>query len=76
MFSLALEEPPLLRFAIAFPLLCAHFSRCPHPLCPEEYPQLQAVAVGQCHKFLEELARVGSACALDACAEQHNLSQQ
>ncbi|XP_039570631.1 nck-associated protein 1-like [Passer montanus] len=76
MFAVTLDEPSMLRFAIAFPLLCAHFSRCPHPMCPEEYPQLEAAALGLCHKFLEELARVGSACVLDACAEQHNLSQQ
>ncbi|XP_053823410.1 nck-associated protein 1-like isoform X1 [Vidua chalybeata] len=76
MFLATLDEPSMLRFAIAFPLLCAHFSHCPHPMCPEEYPQLEAAALGLCHKFLEELARVGSACVLDACAEQHNLSQQ
>ncbi|KAM4880931.1 LOW QUALITY PROTEIN: nck-associated protein 1-like [Sylvia borin] len=76
MFSLTLEDPTSLRFSIAFPLLCAHFSRCPHPMCPEEYPQLEAAALGLCHKFLEELARVGSSCVLEACAEQHNLSQQ
>ncbi|XP_030822842.1 nck-associated protein 1-like [Camarhynchus parvulus] len=76
MFALTLDEPSMLRFAIAFPLLCAHFSRCQHPMCPEEYPQLEAAALGLCHKFLEELARVGSGCVLDACAEQHNLSQQ
>uniref|UniRef100_A0A8C5JJN3 NCK associated protein 1 like n=1 Tax=Junco hyemalis TaxID=40217 RepID=A0A8C5JJN3_JUNHY len=76
MFAQTLDEPSMLRFAIAFPLLCAHFSRCQHPMCPEEYPQLEAAALGLCHKFLEELARVGSGCVLDACAEQHNLSQQ
>ncbi|NWR95387.1 NCKPL protein, partial [Furnarius figulus] len=76
MFAMTLEEPSMLRFAIAFPLLCAHFSRCLHPMCPEEYPQLKAVALGLCNKFLEELARMGSACVLDACAEQHNLSEQ
>ncbi|KAM6994069.1 nck-associated protein 1-like [Passerculus sandwichensis] len=76
MFAQTLDEPSMLRFAIAFPLLCAHFSRCQHPMCPEEYPQLEAAALGLCHKFLEELARVGSSCVLDACAEQHNLSQQ
>ncbi|KAM7028318.1 LOW QUALITY PROTEIN: nck-associated protein 1-like [Acridotheres tristis] len=76
MFSQTLEDPSMLRFSIAFPLLCAHFSRCPHPMCPEEYPQLEAAALGMCHKFLEELARVSSGCVLDACAEQHNLSQQ
>ncbi|XP_066063661.1 nck-associated protein 1-like [Chamaea fasciata] len=76
MFSLTLEEPTSLRFSIAFPLLCAHFSRCPHPMCPEEYPQLEATALGLCHKFLEELARVGGGCVLEVCAEQHNLSQQ
>ncbi|XP_005532912.1 PREDICTED: nck-associated protein 1-like [Pseudopodoces humilis] len=76
MFSAALEEPSMLRFSIAFPLLCAHFSRCPHPMCPEEHPQLEAAALGLCHRFLEELGRVGSGCVLDACAEHHNLSQQ
>lgn len=46
------------------------------PGVPSQYPQLEAAALGLCHKFLEELARVGSGCVLDACAEQHNLSQQ
>lgn len=26
----------MLRYSIAFPLLCSHFSRCVHPMCPEE----------------------------------------
>ena len=26
----------MLRYSIAFPLLCNHFSRCVHPMCPEE----------------------------------------
>ncbi|TRZ11597.1 hypothetical protein HGM15179_015504 [Zosterops borbonicus] len=72
MFSLCLEDPSSLRFSIAFPLLCAHFSRCAHPMCPEEVGDTLGVALG----FLEELARVGSSCVLEACAEQHNLSQQ
>lgn len=76
MFVATMEEPSMLRYSIAFPLLCSHFSRCVHPMCPEEYPQLQAVALGLCNKFLEEMARQASGCIMDACAEHHNLSEQ
>lgn len=43
---------------------------------PLQYPQLQATALGLCNKFLEEMARQACACIMDACAEQHNLSEQ
>ena len=43
---------------------------------PLQYPQLQAAALGLCNKFLEEMARQACACIMDACAEQHNLSEQ
>ncbi|NXL68851.1 NCKPL protein, partial [Chordeiles acutipennis] len=76
MFVATMEEPSMLRYSIAFPLLCSHFSRCIHPMCPEEYPQLKAAALGLCNRFLEEMARQASACIMDACAEQHNLSEQ
>ncbi|XP_071655950.1 nck-associated protein 1-like isoform X1 [Patagioenas fasciata] len=76
MFVATLEEPSMLRYSIAFPLLCGHFSRCLHPMCPEEYPHLKATALGLCNRFLEEMARQTSACIMDACAEQHNLSEQ
>ncbi|NWY07564.1 NCKPL protein, partial [Nothoprocta ornata] len=76
MFAATMEEPSMLRYSIAFPLLCSHFSHCLHPMCPEEYPQLKATALGLCDKFLEEIARQASACIMDACAEQHNLSEQ
>jgi hypothetical protein len=36
MFSMTLEEPTMLRYAIAFPLICAHFVHCTHEMCPEE----------------------------------------
>lgn len=36
MFVATMEEPSMLRYSIAFPLLCSHFSRCIHPMCPEE----------------------------------------
>uniref|UniRef100_A0A8B9P3W0 NCK associated protein 1 like n=1 Tax=Apteryx owenii TaxID=8824 RepID=A0A8B9P3W0_APTOW len=76
MFMATMEEPSMLRYSIAFPLLCSHFSRCNHAMCPEEYPHLKATALGLCNKFLEEMARQASACVMDACAEQHNLSEQ
>uniref|UniRef100_A0A672V1X7 NCK associated protein 1 like n=1 Tax=Strigops habroptila TaxID=2489341 RepID=A0A672V1X7_STRHB len=74
MFLMTLEEPSMLRYSISFPLLCSHFSHCLHPMCPEEVGP--AAALGMCNKFLEEMARQASACVLDACAEQHNLSEQ
>ncbi|NWU57805.1 NCKPL protein, partial [Dromas ardeola] len=76
MFVATMEEPSMLRYSIAFPLLCSQFSRCVHPMCPEEYPHLKAIALGLCNKFLEEMARQASAFVMDACAEQHNLSEQ
>ncbi|XP_074931739.1 nck-associated protein 1-like isoform X1 [Phalacrocorax aristotelis] len=76
MFVVTMEEPSMLRYCIAFPLLCSHFSHCVHPMCPEEYPQLKAMALGLCNKFLEEVARQASTYIMDACAEQHNLSEQ
>lgn len=36
MFAMTLEEPTMLRYAIAFPLICAHFVHCTHEMCPEE----------------------------------------
>lgn len=43
---------------------------------PPQYPHLKAIALGLCNKFLEEMARQASTCVMDACAEQHNLSEQ
>ena len=36
MFAVTLEEPAMFRYAIAFPLICAHFVHCTHEMCPEE----------------------------------------
>ncbi|XP_063997067.1 nck-associated protein 1-like isoform X3 [Pogoniulus pusillus] len=76
LFLATMEEPSMLRYCLAFPLLCAHFSHCTHPMCPEEYPQLEATALGLCQRFLQEVAREACGCLLEACAEQHSLSQQ
>lgn len=47
MFVATMEEPSMLRYSIAFPLLCNHFSRCVHPMCPEEVsPAAQGDDVG------------------------------
>ncbi|XP_009327203.1 PREDICTED: nck-associated protein 1-like, partial [Pygoscelis adeliae] len=48
----------------------------PRPVEKMFYPHLKATALGLCNKFLEEMARQASACVMDACAEQHNLSEQ
>ncbi|XP_048343635.1 nck-associated protein 1-like [Sphaerodactylus townsendi] len=76
LFASTMEEPSMLRYAIAFPLLCADFIHATHSLCPEEYPHLRTCALGLCNNFLEEIARQASSCILDTCAEQRNLSEQ
>uniref|UniRef100_A0A4X1WBI6 NCK associated protein 1 like n=1 Tax=Sus scrofa TaxID=9823 RepID=A0A4X1WBI6_PIG len=76
MFAMTLEEPAMLRYAIAFPLICAHFVHCTHEMCPEEYPHLKNHGLHHCNSFLEELAKQTSNCVLEICAEQRNLSEQ
>ncbi|KAF3826160.1 hypothetical protein GH733_006274 [Mirounga leonina] len=76
MFAMTLEEPSMLRYAIAFPLICAHFVHCTHEMCPEEYPHLKNHSLHHCNSFLEELAKQTSNCVLEICAEQRNLSEQ
>ncbi|XP_067552949.1 nck-associated protein 1-like isoform X6 [Pseudorca crassidens] len=76
MFAMTLEEPAMLRYAIAFPLICAHFVHCTHEMCPEEYPHLKNHGLHHCNSFLEELAKQTSNCVLEVCAEQRNLSEQ
>lgn len=39
---MTLEEPAMLRYAIAFPLICAHFVHCTHEMCPEEVSTLNS----------------------------------
>ncbi|XP_053147281.1 nck-associated protein 1-like isoform X3 [Hemicordylus capensis] len=76
LFAATMDEPSMLRYSIAFPLLCADFSHANHPLCPEEYPHLRSCALGLCNTFLEEMARQTCVCILDASAEQGKLSEQ
>ncbi|XP_066114604.1 nck-associated protein 1-like isoform X1 [Saccopteryx bilineata] len=76
MFAMTLEEPTMLRYAIAFPMICAHFVHCTHEMCPEEYPHLKNHSLHHCNSFLEELAKQTSNCVLEICAEQRNLSEQ
>ena len=42
MFAVTLEEPTMFRYAIAFPLICAHFVHCTHEMCPEEVSVLSS----------------------------------
>ncbi|XP_062975325.1 nck-associated protein 1-like [Elgaria multicarinata webbii] len=76
LFASTMEEPSMLRYAIAFPLLSADFSCASHPLCPEEFPHLRSCALGLCNSFLEEMSRHACTCILDASAEQCKLSEQ
>ncbi|XP_054859951.1 nck-associated protein 1-like [Eublepharis macularius] len=76
LFASTMEEPSMLRYAIAFPLVCADFTHATHSLCPEECPHLRSCALGLCNNFLEEIARQASSYILDTCAEQRNLSEQ
>ncbi|XP_039370371.1 nck-associated protein 1-like isoform X2 [Mauremys reevesii] len=76
LFALTMEEPAMLRFTIAFPLVCSHFAHCAHPMCPEEYPHLKSCSLGLCNNFLEEIAKQAANCIMDTCAEQRKLSEQ
>uniref|UniRef100_A0A8C0IRF5 NCK associated protein 1 like n=1 Tax=Chelonoidis abingdonii TaxID=106734 RepID=A0A8C0IRF5_CHEAB len=76
LFALTMEEPAMLRFTIAFPLICSHFAHCTHSMCPEEYPHLKSCSLGLCNSFLEEIAKQAANCIMDACAEQRKLSEQ
>uniref|UniRef100_A0A8C4YJ65 NCK associated protein 1 like n=1 Tax=Gopherus evgoodei TaxID=1825980 RepID=A0A8C4YJ65_9SAUR len=76
LFALTMEEPAMLRFTIAFPLICSHFAHCTHPMCPEEYPHLKSCSLGLCNSFLEEIAKPAANCIMDTCAEQRKLSEQ
>ncbi|KAG8452631.1 hypothetical protein GDO86_004425 [Hymenochirus boettgeri] len=76
MFLMTLEEPSALRYSIAFPMVCSHFSNSTHEMCPEEYPHLKNCGLGLCNNFLDEISKNTSICVLDICAEQYNLSEK
>ncbi|CAH2224659.1 nck-associated 1-like isoform X1 [Pelobates cultripes] len=75
-FLSTMEEPSALRYSIAFPMICSHFSSCSHDMCPEEYPHLEKCGLGLCNNFLEEISKHASGCVMDMCAEQSNLSEK
>ncbi|XP_075447839.1 nck-associated protein 1-like isoform X1 [Ascaphus truei] len=76
MFSLTMEEPSALRYSIAFPMVCTHFSNCTHEMCPEEGPHLKTCSLGLCNNFLDGISKQASSCVMDICAEQCNLSEK
>ncbi|XP_053564242.1 nck-associated protein 1-like [Bombina bombina] len=76
MFSLTMEESSVLRYSIAFPMVCSHFSNCTHEMCPEEYPHLKNCSLMLCNNFLDEISKHASSCIMDICAEQRNLSEK
>ncbi|XP_062827137.1 nck-associated protein 1-like isoform X1 [Anolis carolinensis] len=76
LFASTMEEPSMLRYAIAYPYLCTDFCHATHPLCPEEGPHLRTCALSLCNSFLEEIAKQTCICILDICAEQYNLTEK
>ncbi|KAJ8259524.1 hypothetical protein GJAV_G00170310, partial [Gymnothorax javanicus] len=48
MFSHSSEDVAMQRYLIAFPLVCSHFSRCAHPMCPEENPTNEKKSLRLC----------------------------
>ncbi|XP_058869353.1 nck-associated protein 1-like [Acipenser ruthenus] len=76
MFSQSSDELQMLRYLISFPLLCSHFSKCTHSMCPEELPLLEKKSLHFCTSFLEEIAKQTSNIAMEICAEQRNLSDK
>ncbi|MGH0172991.1 UNVERIFIED_CONTAM: hypothetical protein FKN15_002575 [Acipenser sinensis] len=85
MFSQSSDELQMLRYLISFPLLCSHFSKCTHSMCPEEVSRSLAFCALHCIRmetepnlqhFLEEIAKQTSNIAMEICAEQRNLSDK
>ncbi|XP_006006697.1 nck-associated protein 1-like [Latimeria chalumnae] len=75
-FHYNLEKSDMLRYVIAFPLICSHFVNCIHELCPEEYRLLERRSLDMCQKFLEDISKQAGSCVMEICAEQRNLSDQ
>uniref|UniRef100_A0A4W3GXE1 Nck-associated protein 1-like n=1 Tax=Callorhinchus milii TaxID=7868 RepID=A0A4W3GXE1_CALMI len=76
LFAQNAEDFTQLRYLIAFPMVCAQFLNCIHPMCPEEFPHMQNRGVGMCKNFLDEISRLTSVCIIELCFEQRNLSEQ
>ncbi|KAL2091459.1 hypothetical protein ACEWY4_013722 [Coilia grayii] len=76
MFLQSSEDVAMQRYLIAFPVLCSHFSRTAHPLCPEETEVSEKRSLKLCVTFLEEIAKQTSTVILEICAEQCNLNDQ
>ncbi|XP_039654666.1 nck-associated protein 1-like isoform X2 [Perca fluviatilis] len=76
MFSQSSEEMTMKRYLMAFPAVCSHFSRCGHPLCPEETEAMEKRSLRLCVTFLEQIAKQTSSVVLEICAEQRNLNDQ
>uniref|UniRef100_A0A672YG36 NCK associated protein 1 like n=1 Tax=Sphaeramia orbicularis TaxID=375764 RepID=A0A672YG36_9TELE len=72
MFSQSSEEMTMKRYLMSFPCVCAHFTQCGHPHCPEEV----SVHLRLCVTFLEQIAKQTSNVVLEICAEQCNLNDQ
>lgn len=91
-FQWCLEFPSQTRYAIAFPLVCAHFINCLHDLCPEEVCHvvylrctnidlLQRVHVGEkslslCNVFLDEMCKEAKNIVTNVCNEHCQLADQ
>ncbi|XP_043939911.1 nck-associated protein 1-like isoform X2 [Protopterus annectens] len=76
MFVHALEDQSMLRYSISFPLICSHFIKSIHELCPEEYPALENRSISMCNSALEEIAKQASNNILEICAEQWSLREK
>uniref|UniRef100_A0A672YJR6 NCK associated protein 1 like n=1 Tax=Sphaeramia orbicularis TaxID=375764 RepID=A0A672YJR6_9TELE len=76
MFSQSSEEMTMKRYLMSFPCVCAHFTQCGHPHCPEEAETMEKKSLRLCVTFLEQIAKQTSNVVLEICAEQCNLNDQ
>ncbi|XP_041454886.1 nck-associated protein 1-like isoform X2 [Lytechinus variegatus] len=75
-FEMSLGYPTQSRFAVAFPLICAHFINCTHELCPEERFHVGERSLSVTNAFLDRLAKEVKDVVTRICSEQCNLSDQ
>ncbi|KAL7843014.1 hypothetical protein AOLI_G00245260 [Acnodon oligacanthus] len=76
MFSQSSEDSSMQRYLMAFPMVCTHFSKSTHHMCPEEMELMEKQSLKLCVKFLEEIAQHTCSVVLEISAEQSNLHEQ
>lgn len=75
-FKSCLENPSMMRFSIAYPLICGHFLNCTHNLCPEERHPIGERSLSAVNSFLDAIALKATQYISQLCEEHLRLSRQ